>query len=476
MNISNASASASLGRNAAVTMSDIIPLGLSAIAVTGNNWSINLTMTTGPALLNAIYTGPAVAAGATFPPLEITGVLTSDAIPSFTDTAAVSDNLQPTSMLTTFSVSVSAPNQMVTPVPTATVASSAPQLYITNSLAGSGPYFVGQTINYSLAVGNLASGAAENQPIIVHDTFSAGLTNIVATGSNWTITLDKTSSPALMTATYKGTYPVAGGAILPVISIRGTLTPAAVPFFTSNAAVSSADNVTPAVSPSNGAGPLLDTSVNTITVQAAPLAGTPTVTVTPGAAPDLSIVKVNLGGDHFKVGDKVTYVIIVSNPFVDGVVTSPITVSDIIPLGLSNVEVKAPLWNTLVSYDTSPTVITANYNGDLPIAPGETLSPITITGTLNANAVPSLTDTATVDTLNNIGDNNTSTDTVFVDPSDHPHGQHHNSDHDGCDCSNGDNDHNGDNGSNGHNGSDGSDGSSGSSYSPALPDTGGAAI
>ena len=530
VNVSNASASASLDMNAAVTVSDIVPLGLSAITATGSTWSINLTATTGPALITAVYLGPPVAAGAAFPPIEISGILTNDATPSFTDTAAVSDNLQSTTMLTTFSVNVSTPNQTVTPaavptttatvtptavptttatvtptaVSTGTTTPNTPQLYITNSLAGNGIYFVGQTINYSLTVGNQTSGAAANQPIIVHDVFSAGLTNIVATGNNWTITLDSTTSPTSISATYNGSYPVAAGAILPVISINGTLTAAAVPSFTSNATVSSANPLAPAVNLTNGAGPLLDTSVSTITVQAAPLVGTPTptltptiavtptptasvtptITVTPGSAPDLSIVKVNLKGNHFKVGDKVTYVIIVSNPLVDGEVTSPITVTDIIPLGLSDITVKAPLWNTSVSYDTSPAVITADYNGDLPVVAGEVLSPISVTGTLNENAVPSLTDTTTVDTLDNIGDNNTSTDTILVSPSNNHH-RHHHDDPNGCDCSNGSdgsdghNGHDGHDGSNGHNGHDGhngSNGNDGSSSSPGLPDTGGAAV
>ncbi len=352
-----------------------------------------------------------------------------------------------------------------TPIATPTVQ---PQLSITNSTTGGSTYYVGQTINFSLIITNLPSSLAnlpsnlvQSQPIIVHDAFSVGLDNIVATGSGWTINLSSMTSPAEVTATYDGPYPLAPGAILPIISISGNLT-AAASSLTSSATVNAADDPNP---PSNP-------SINTITI----LDGTATPIAT--MIPDLSVVKINLGGDHFKVGDRVTYVIIVSNGSENAPVGSPITVSDVIPLGLSNIEVKAPDWHISVSDHTSPAVITANYNGSFPVAPGQILSPITISGTLNENAVPSLTGTATVATLGDINEgNNTATDTIFVNDNSHQDNTNKGSHQDNTNKgSHQDNTNKGSHQDNTNKGShQDNNNSNRNSSSPGLPATGGAA-
>jgi len=291
---------------------------------------------------------------------------------------------------------------------------------------------------------------------------------LIATGNEWNISFTSTTGPAELTATYVGTYPVAPGAVLPTITLTGNLTPQAVPSFTTAATVSSADDPNPA----------LNTSINTVfvsfglatatattSVTAVPTASVtvvPSVTTTatppgnPGSAPALAIVKVNLNGDRFKVGDKVTYVIVVENLSSGAPVVAPntISVSDVLPLGLTDIKVgvDGSQWNYASGDNNGPALLTVDYVGNYPVAPGQVLAPITITGKLTNDAVPYVTNTATVDTAGNIIVNNSATDTVFVDAN--GNGQCCNN---GCCTDQNGNNGNGSNGNNG-NGSNGNNG------------------
>ncbi|GCE30515.1 hypothetical protein KDA_59990 [Dictyobacter alpinus] len=119
----------------------------------------------------------------------------------------------------------------------------------------------------------------------------------------------------------------------------------------------------------------------------------------------------------FQVGDTVTYTLIVTNAETAGPVVAPnqVTVSDIIPLGEKNLQASGSGWTFTISSTTSPAVITATFVGPYPVRAGESLPPITITAILTSDAVPAITDTATVATPGNRGVNSTATDTVFVE-------------------------------------------------------------
>ncbi|WP_198925668.1 hypothetical protein [Dictyobacter vulcani] len=162
---------------------------------------------------------------------------------------------------------------------------------------------------------------------------------------------------------------------------------------------------------------------------------TPTPTLT--SVSDLVLTKThqnsendkNGGDDHlFMVGDKVTYTLTATNAKTAGPVVSPnaIIVSDIIPIGEKNLQAFGSGWSFTISSTTSPAVITATFVGPFPVKAGESLPPITITAILTEDAVPSITDTATVDTPRNIGTYSTATDTVFVEEQQNP--QHHDRD------------------------------------------------
>ncbi len=113
----------------------------------------------------------------------------------------------------------------------------------------------------------------------------------------------------------------------------------------------------------------------------------------------MTIVNTTTNGANFEVGDKVNYSVVVSNDPAGGPITTPgsFSVSYVMPLGLSEVEVKGDNWHFLVSDRTSPLQITAEYTGTFPIEPGTNLPAISITGTLNKDAVPSLTTTTAID-------------------------------------------------------------------------------
>ncbi len=132
--------------------------------------------------------------------------------------------------------SCSSPTPTLTPSATAT---PAPAFLITKTHSGGNITFVGQSITYNLVIMNLPSAGPEttSNSIIVTDVIPLGLGKITASGFNWTIALTAAVSPATLTATYSGTYPIAAGTVLPPIALSGTLTDAAVPTFTNTASV-----------------------------------------------------------------------------------------------------------------------------------------------------------------------------------------------------------------------------------------------
>ena len=439
----------------------------------------------GPAELVATYTGSyPILPGATLPPLLITGTLTADAVPSLTNTAVLTvfnnggtntaasatitvgpstgtpgtgtpgtglreQVLQETGTPGTGTPGTGTPGTGTpgtgtpgtgtpgtgtpgtgtpgTGTPgTGTPTTLPPSLSITKVNLGGDNFVVGQTITYQLVVtDNATSGpVVAPNPITVTDIAPVGLVGMSANSvSAWTLSLSTTTSPAVMTATYNGAYPVMPGTVMPPITITGIFAASAVPSFTNTAAVTSPGD--PSIS--NG-----DIATDTVFVAprdhdtlgphgtTTPVIGTTTPvigTTTPvTGSPDLSIVKTNLHGDNFNVGDQVTYVLVVSDlPGASSVVSpNPITVSDAIPVGESNLQADGQGWSFTYSNQSGPAIITATYTGSYPVAAGTTLPSITITATLTSDAIPSVTDTATVDTLGNLGTYNTATDTVYV--------------------------------------------------------------
>ncbi|GCE04751.1 DUF11 domain-containing protein [Dictyobacter aurantiacus] len=300
-----------------------------------------------------------------------------------------------------------------TPVP--------PALDITQSHLGTSDTFsVGDPLSFVINVSNNAAAGPETQPITLFDLIPVGFDHITANGGpQWQVSVSNATSPTAILATYVGTYPVAPGTVLPPLTISGNLTGAVGPTFTNTVVASSSDYQNPAHSASY-------VTVNVTPVASGP--GGPSYPGGPGGpggpgvscgpteqkCPDLQIVKSSLGGDHFRVGDDVTFFIAVSNVSDSASVDDPsiIMVNDVIPIGLNNIHVEGKNWHFNVSDHNSPSVIDASFTGSAPLMPGQTLPVITITGRLTNDAVPTLTDTATVD-LDGDSDVNTDNNTVM---------------------------------------------------------------
>ncbi|GLV58027.1 hypothetical protein KDH_48610 [Dictyobacter sp. S3.2.2.5] len=318
-----------------------------------------------------------------------------------------------------------------------------PALDITQSHLGTSDTFSsGDPLSFVVNVSNNAAAGPETLPITLFDLIPVGLTNITANGPQWQVSVSNTTSPVAILATYTGAYPVAPGTVLSPLTISGTLTSAVGPAFTNTVLASSPDYQNPAHSASY------------VTVTVTPAPGTPGVTGAPGApiasgapvepagptgptgptenGPNLQIVKSSLGGDHFRVGDNVTFFVAVSNVSDSVSVDDPSTISveDVIPIGLNNIHVEGKNWHFKVSDHDSPSVIDANFTGSAPLMPGQTLPVITITGRLTSDAVPTLTDTATVDVENDSNtDNNTVMYTIFVKKQHHHHQNNNHNNH-----------------------------------------------
>ena len=132
------------------------------------------------------------------------------------------------------------------------------------------------------------------------------------------------------------------------------------------------------------------------------------------SGPDLGIVAVAASANA-TVGQPVTYTIEVTNsPNADPIpVGIPITVTDLAALGLSNVTPSAASgWSFAISNTTSPSLITATYTGTMPIGPGQSLPPITVTGTANGAVLGLIANTSTASVP---GDLDLANDTTTVD-------------------------------------------------------------
>ena len=129
--------------------------------------------------------------------------------------------------------------------------------------------------------------------------------------------------------------------------------------------------------------------------------------------PDLAITKVHAGGANMQVGAPVTYTLTVHNELSAGSILAnqPITVTDAIPAGLSNVAATGTHWNITVTDQN----VLATYTGAYPVLPGAVLDPITITGTLTSAAIPQIINEAVVATPKDTNEsNNKASDTINV--------------------------------------------------------------
>lgn len=357
-----------------ITVNDTIPSGLSNVTADGgSSWNIS-----GSSTITATYTGSyPVIPGANLAPITISGTLTNAAAPALANSATVTTPLDsnPSNNTSTDTLTISSP----------------PDLTLSLTHPNSTCSHVGQTVTSTLTVSNLASAGPvpANQLITVSDTLPAGLNNVSASGTGWTTSI----SGSTLTGTYPSNTALLPGASLPAITIIGTISNPPGLSLTNSATVTTAN----------------DSNVNNN-------ATSDTIAV---CGPDLALTKLHLGTGPFQVGQTISYTLAVSNGNTAGPIFAgePITITDAVPTSVSNPTANGTGWSISQTSSPNGTTILATYTGNYPVATGATLPMITVTGTMNNAAAPTLANSATVSTPGDTNPaNDTSTDIINVAP------------------------------------------------------------
>ena len=158
-------------------------------------------------------------------------------------------------------------------------------------------------------------------------------------------------------------------------------------------------------------------SISGVTIPPTPGISAETPSPTTTLAPNLSISNTHVGGASIRVGQTVTYNLVVANAVGAGPVVPPniITMSDVLPVGLDQLSASAgPGWLITLISTTSPTILTATYTSSSPTVGGTTLPPITLTGTPNGSTLSDITSSAAVNTPGNSNTGNISSNDTFT--------------------------------------------------------------
>ncbi len=329
------------------------PLGFTVTAISGTNWTCTLATTT------CTY-GNSVAAGQTFPPITVTGNVTSA-------------NGTPVSIA--LSVSGGGTSAPVNSTPAVTVA--APILSIAKTHTGS--FNVGQQgATYSVTVSNGGSAGATNAKVTVTETVPSGETLVSMSGSGWTC-------------------PGAGGANTCDRS-DALATGASYPALTVTVNVSAT-----ATSP----------QVNQVSVSGGGMIGSASASdsTTISGAPDLSIVNSQAG--TFTAGSNGIFDIAVSNAATAGPTVGTITVSDTLDPNFVFVSATATGWTC----SAASQVVTCTNPG--PLAPGASATTIPLVVAVSASASGTISNTAMVATPgdSNAANNSSTLSVTLTSPS-----------------------------------------------------------
>ncbi|HEY6047287.1 MAG TPA: hypothetical protein VIU65_11835, partial [Pyrinomonadaceae bacterium] len=273
-----------------VTVTDTLPSGLSATAISGTGWSCVLGTLT-------CTRSDALAAGASYPVITLTVTVASNAASSVTN-----------------SVTVSGGSQINTANDTGTDPTNINQLSdLTINKSHTGNFQQGQTgATYSIAVTNSGS-AATSGTVTVTDTLPAGLTATAIGGTGW--------SCVLATLTCTRSDALAVSASYPVITV------------TVDVANNAASSVTNSSSVSGGGES--NTSNDT---------DTDPTTVT--QMPDLTVNKSHTG--NFSQGQTgATYSIVVTNSG-SATTSGTVTVTDTLPIGLTATAISGAGWTCVL--------------------------------------------------------------------------------------------------------------------------------
>jgi uncharacterized repeat protein (TIGR01451 family) len=344
LTVSNTGAGPTTGT---VTMTDTLPAGLSATALSGTGWACTLGTLT-------CTRNDALAASSSYPAVTLTVNVANNAASSLTNNAAVSGGGE----LNTANDTVS----------DTTTVNLSPDLTIAKSHVA--PFTQGQTgAAYSITVTN-SGNAPTSGTVTVVDTLPSGLTATTLSGTGWSCTL--------ATLTCTNTNSLAAASSYPSIALTVTV---------ANNAPSS---VTNSVTVSGGG------EFNTTNDTA-----TDPTTITQVA--DLTLNKTHVGS--FIQGQTgATFTLTVNNAG-PGPTSGTVTVTDTLPSGLTATAMSGTGW--------SCTLATLTCTRSDTLAPGSSYPVITLTVDVASNASPLLTNSATVSGGGEINaSNDSATDSV----------------------------------------------------------------
>ncbi|MCC6931569.1 MAG: DUF11 domain-containing protein [Gemmatimonadaceae bacterium] len=348
LTVSNVSSTATTGT---ITVSDVLPAGLTFVSAAGTGWSCANAAGT----VSCTTPGP-LAGAASLPSITLTVAVAAAALPSVSNTASVSTPGDVNSANNSATV-----NTAVSPAPVVDLA-------ITKSHVGTPS--VGGSQLFTIQVTNVGT-ASTTGAISVTDNLPAGLTFVSGNAAGWGCS-----------AIGQAVSCTSGGTMAPGASVSIALTvgvgAAAAPAVTNTAHVATAGD----------ANATNDTASDPLTV----------------VAPDLTIAKA--AGGAFVVGSNASYTLDVSNVGT-GSTTGAITVTDVIPAGLTYVSASGTGWSCSFAAGT----VSCTTPG--PVAAAASLPTITLTVTVGAGAQPSVVNSASVATPNDIdaGNNNASVTT-----------------------------------------------------------------
>jgi uncharacterized repeat protein (TIGR01451 family) len=326
----------SLQTNGQVTVTDVLPAGLTEVSVTGTGWTPQINGSTITATRS-----DALLPGVSYPPLTLTVAVANNAAASISNTATVSGGGE-----------INTANDSSTDVAAVTQVAD-----LTVSKSHTGNFHQGDAADtYTVTVHNVGAGPSSGT-VTVTDVLTAGLTPTAANGTGWATQINGTT----VTATRSDVLAAAGS--YPALTI------------TVSVANNAAGNVTNTVSVAGG-GELItnnDSATDPTTVS---------------QAADLTIAKSHSGS--FRQGDTGdAYSIIVTNAGA-GATVGTVTVTDTLPTGLTPTAAAGTGWTTSISGSK----VTATRSDVLNA--GASYPALSITASIATNAAASLTNTATV--------------------------------------------------------------------------------
>lgn len=320
-----------------ITVTDILPAGLTYVSATGTGWTCSNSSGT----VTCTRAGP-VTSGTTLPAITLTVAVGAAAAPSVTNTATVASS-------TTFDPDSSGNSSSVTSAVTVP-----PDLTIAKSHTGN--FTQGQTgATYTITVTN-SGGSATSGLVTVTDTLPASLTSPVGSGTGWTC------NTAGQTVTCTRSDALNGGASYPAITITVNVSATAPASVTNTASVSGGGQ-------SNTAN---DTASDPTTIN--PVA-------------DMTVTKSHTG--NFTRGSTGTYTITATNSGTAATV-GVVTVTDTLPAGLTPSTATGTGWTCNIVTQTVTCTRSSVLNA------GASYPAISITVSVAQSAASSVTNTATV--------------------------------------------------------------------------------